>query len=53
MGDARMAGFGSSACDARLVGEAGPDFVGEAGMTERALLPVDDGGRGTVWGPGR
>lgn len=50
------AGFGSLARDACLVGEAGPDFVGEAGLTGRAdgtFLPADDGGHGTVWGPGR
>ena len=51
VGDAGVAGFGSLAC---LVGEAGPDFVGEAGLTGGAdgtLLPADGGGHGTVWGP--
>lgn len=54
MGDT---GFGSLARDACLVGEAGPDFVGEAGLTGRAggtFLPADGGGgHGTVWGRGR
>lgn len=43
-----MAGFGSLVRETRLVGEAGPDFVCEAGLTGRA-----DGGHGTVWGPGQ
>ncbi len=43
-----MAGFGSLACEDGLVGEAGPDFVGEAGLTGGA-----DGGHGTVWCPGQ
>ena len=54
MGDLGVEGFGSLARDACLVGEAGPDFVGEAGLTGGAdgtLLPADGGGHGTVWGP--
>lgn len=53
VGDASVVGFGSLELDACLVGEAGPDFVGEAGLTGRAdgtFLPADDG---TVWGRGR
>lgn len=56
MGDLGVAGFGSLARDACLVGEAGPDFVGEADLTGRAdgaFLLDDDGGHGTVWGRGR
>lgn len=56
VGDASVVDFGSLVRDACLVGEAGPDFVGEAGLTGRAdgtFLPVDDGGHGTVWGRGR
>lgn len=56
LGDARVAGFGSLERDARLFGEAGPDFAGEAGLTGRAngaFLPSDGGGEETVWGPGR
>lgn len=53
VGDACVAGFGSLVRDGRLVGE---DFVGEAGLTggaEGTFLPADDGGHGTVWGPGQ
>lgn len=52
VGDASVAGFGSLVREARLVGEAGPDFVGEAGLTGGAagsFLPANDGGHGTVW----
>lgn len=49
---ADLVGLGSFAWDACLVGEAGPDFVGEAGLAG-TFLPADDGGHGTVWGCGR
>lgn len=47
-----LVGLGSLAWDACLVGEAGPDFVGETGLAG-TFLPADDGGHGTVWGCGR
>lgn len=51
VGEAGVKGFGFLLCDALLVGEAGPDFVGETGLTGGAdgtFLSADDGGRGTV-----
>lgn len=38
--------------EACLVGEAGPDEVGETGG-DRSFLPADKCEHGTVWGPGQ
>lgn len=49
-------GFGTLVFDASLLGEAGPEFEGEAGLTGRTdgtFLLADDCGHGTVWDPGR
>lgn len=51
VGEAGVKGFGFLLRDARLVGEAGPGFVGETGLTGGAdgpFLSADEGGCGTV-----
>lgn len=55
-GDASLAGFGTLVHGACLVGEAGPDFVGEAGLIGRSdgtFLQADKVEHGTVSGPGQ
>lgn len=39
--------------EACLVGEAGPDVVGETGGEDRSFLTADKCEHGTVWGPGQ
>lgn len=51
VGEAGVMGFGFLLRDARLVGEAGPGFVGETGLTGGAdgpFLSADEGGCCTV-----